>query len=64
MVTLRDLPQARQRIQVKVPEERLATGGNFTISLGEVRDGNGCLRRLSGKGMEVEVRKGRVSAAV
>lgn len=54
------LKAGHQTITIPVPAERLASGGNFTISLGEIQDANGCKRRLSDSGLDVEVRRSRV----
>ncbi|CDZ97902.1 hypothetical protein [Phaffia rhodozyma] len=62
--TLTNLTGPLERVKLQIPKDWLADVGPFSVSLGEVTDGNGCTRRLSEKGVEIELRRGRPSAKI
>jgi len=51
-------------LTLPVPEDLLRNGGNYTVGLAGVRDGNGCGRKLKKAPVAVEVRVGRPTAKI
>lgn len=51
-------------LTLPVPTELAAAGGNYTIGLSGIRDGNGCSRKLDKQPVRVEVRVGRPTAKI
>lgn len=54
----------KHALTLPVPEALVQNGGNYTVSLANVRDGNGCGRKLKVKPVAVEVRVGRPTAKI
>ena len=54
----------KRKVEISLPEELSAGGGasgKYSISLAAVADGNGCVRKLSGLAMDIEIDRQRVS---
>lgn len=54
----------KHALTLPVPEALLRTGGNYSVGLAGVRDGNGCGRKLKKDPVAVEVRVGRPTAKI
>ena len=59
-----DIQPGQSRISASVPHELSAESGAFgklSIVLTSIEDGNGCVRRLSARSVEVDINRERVS---